>query len=57
MENPLEHLPASQLRILLIEQVKSFANSLDKGYSQELEDRRKQLIWILKQLSEKKKLE
>ncbi|HEV2355967.1 MAG TPA: hypothetical protein VGR89_17075 [Puia sp.] len=57
MKNPFEQLPASQLRRLLIEQVKSFATNLDKGYSSELEDQRKQLICILHQLSEKEKLE
>ncbi|HXD77633.1 MAG TPA: hypothetical protein VN616_07480 [Puia sp.] len=57
MNTPFADLPASQLRILLIEQVKSFATSLDKGYSRDLEDQRKLLICILNQLAEKEKME
>jgi hypothetical protein len=57
MEIPLEQLSASKLRTLLIEEVKSFVESLDKGISQELEEKRRHLIMIFKLLSEKEEIE
>lgn len=57
MENGLEDLRASQLRVLLIDEVKSFVRALDLPDTKELEEKRNYLISIFHQLSEKEKAE
>lgn len=52
---PLEELSASSLKTLLNEETRSFVNHLDKGYTPELEECRKRLIAIFRQLVEKEK--
>ncbi|HXB09498.1 MAG TPA: hypothetical protein VNW04_20370 [Puia sp.] len=57
MQKPIEHLSASKLRTLLIEEVKSFIQSLETGTSEELQEQRTRLISIFNVLSEKENLE
>jgi len=57
MEPPLEDLSASNLRTLLIEEVKAFVKLLDHGNWQELKGKRDLLMAIYHHLSEKEKLE
>jgi len=57
MEKPLEELSASNLRTLLIEEVKLFIQGLENGSSQELQQKRTRLISIFHLLTEKEKLE
>ena len=57
MENLLEILSASALRKLLIEEVKSFVECLDKASSEELQQKRSRLIAIYKAVTEKEKYE
>ena len=57
MEIPPETLSASALRNLLIEEVKSFVESIDKAPESELLQKRARLIAIYKAITEKEKAE
>ncbi len=57
MEKPLEELSTSNLRTLLIEEVKTFVKCLDSSTMYELEEQRKRLISIFNLITEKEKLE
>ena len=57
MENPLDTLSASSLRKLLIDEVKTFVECLDKESIDELQEKRTRLIAIYKAISEKEQLE
>ncbi|GGB20153.1 hypothetical protein [Puia dinghuensis] len=57
MKKPLEELSASNLRSLLIEEVKAFVECLDSSATHELEEKRKRLILIFSLITEKEKIE
>jgi hypothetical protein len=57
MEKPLEDLPASALRNLLIEEVKQFILSLDNGSTVELEKRKLSLRRIYELIQQKENAE
>ena len=57
MEKPFDTLSASALRTLLIDEVKSFVECLDKASQDVLQGKRTQLIAIYKAVTEKEQLE